>query len=585
MLVTTPAMSLSTEAMPAPRESQRHSWWWFLALLAAVVLVYFPALRGGVLWDDDAHLTAPALRSLHGLWRIWFEVGATQQYYPLLHSAFWLEHRLWGDAMLGYHLTNLALHVINAVLIARLLQRLEVSGATLAAWIFALHPIQVESVAWISEQKNTLSTAFALAAAIAYYDFDRTGESGRRSWLRYALAMSLFIAALLTKTVTATMPAALLVMLWWKRGRLSWRRDVVPLAPWIALGTTAGLFTGWVEHAIVGAHGTAFQISLPSRFVLAGRILWFYLGKVLWPAHLSFIYPHWTLDPTDPIQWLPAIAALVVAAGLWSIRRRSRGPFAIALLFAGTLFPVLGFIAIYPFQYSYVADHFQYLASIALIAGLATLTARLTRSDLQEETETTEGLPPSGTPLSPFPPVTPKFVVPFAVVVGLSVLSWWQAHDYVDAETLYRATLRTNPECWMAENNLGKLLMSQPGRLPEAIAHFEHALAFHPEYAEAENNLGLALTQSGRPRDAIAHLQHSAALKPSSYEIHNNLGIALAKTGQLDAAIAEFARAAALNPRLSNIEENWGKALLLAGRSLEAQAHFDRAAQLRTGTR
>lgn len=575
MLVSPSDMSASSSSKPEPRAIQppreptsafpTFFGWWFLALAGAVALAYFPAARGGLLWDDDAHVTAPALRSLHGLWRIWFELGATQQYYPLLHSAFWLEHRLWGDATLGYHLTNVALHLLNAGLVALLLRRLKVPGATLAACVFALHPVQVESVAWISEQKNTLSTAFYLAAAIAYWDFDQAIGAKRR-WLTYAIATLLFVAALATKSVTATLPAALLVVVWWQRGRISWRRDVAPLAPWLVLGIGAGLFTAWVEHAIVGAHGATFQLDAGQRLLLAGRTLWFYFGKLLWPAGLVFIYPHWTLDPTQLAQWCPLAGTLVVGIGLWRFRRRSRAPLAVALIYAGTLFPVLGFISIYPFQYSYVADHFQYLASIAVIAAVAAACCRGHRPRLQRSV--TSGW---------------RAAVAVAMLAVLALLSWRQAHAYADAETLYRTTLRGNPECLMADNNLGKLLMTQPGRLPEAIMHFEHALAVHPEYAEAENNFGLALTQSGRPREAIGHLQHAVTLKPSSYEVRNNLAIALAKTGQFDAAIAEFAKAAALNPRLSNLEENWGKALLLAGRPAEAQAHFERAKQLRAG--
>src|SRR5215467_4647730 len=189
---------------------------WCLAVLlaGAILFAYLPALQGSFLWDDEAHVTRPDLRSLRGLGRIWFDVGATQQYYPLLHSAFWFEHRLWGDATVGYHIVTVLLHAFAVCLLLQVLRRLKVPGAALAAAIFALHPVHVESVAWIAEQKNTLSAVFYLMAMLAYLRFDE-----ERDMPSYSLASTFFGLALLTKTVTATLPAALLVIFWWRRGR------------------------------------------------------------------------------------------------------------------------------------------------------------------------------------------------------------------------------------------------------------------------------------------------------------------------------------------------------------------------------
>jgi hypothetical protein len=344
----------------------------FALLLMATLTAYFPALTGDFLWDDAGHVTNPALQSWSGLARIWFEVGATQQYYPLLHTAFWIEHRLWGDATVGYHVINVLWHVTSACLLVSILRRLAIPGAVLAASVFALHPVCVESVAWISEQKNTLSTVFYLAAALAWLRF----EDDRRP-ARYAIASLWFLAAMLTKTVTATLPAALLVLAWWRHGRLSWRDDVRPLLPWLALGVSAGLGTAWFESTHIGASGDAFTLSLVERGLLAGRVVWFYLGKLLWPVDLTFFYPRWTIDATSAWQWLFPAATLGLLAGLVWWQRRNRAPLAAALLFGGTLFPVLGFVNVYPFVFSYVADHFQYLAGLA---PLALLTAAATRT-------------------------------------------------------------------------------------------------------------------------------------------------------------------------------------------------------------
>src|ERR1039458_6864253 len=168
------------------------------SILCATLVAYLPALQGRLLWDDSSHVTRPDLQTLHGLWRIWFHLGATQQYYPLLHSAFWMEHRIWGDAVLGYHLTNVTLHAVSACLVVMIVRRLSLPGAWLAGLIFALHPVSAEAVAWISEQKSTLSGVFYLASALAYLHFDQSRRASR-----YWLALGLFVLALLTKTVTA----------------------------------------------------------------------------------------------------------------------------------------------------------------------------------------------------------------------------------------------------------------------------------------------------------------------------------------------------------------------------------------------
>ena len=338
----------------------RAAWLAAAVLAVAVFLAYQPCWQGGFLWDDDAHVTAPALRSWQGLWRIWSDVGATVQYYPLLHTAFWLEHRLWGDAVLGYHLLNVALHCLAAFLAWAVLRRLKVPGAPLAAAVFALHPVHVESVAWIAEQKNTLSAVFYLAAMLAYLRFDRS-----RKVPAYLGAFGLFVLALLTKTVTATLPGALLVVFWWQRGRLSWRRDVLPLVPFLLVGAGMGLITTWWELEHNRCVGPEFHMTWMQRSLLAGRAVWFHAGKLFWPEPLIFIYPRWRLDPAAAWQYAFPLAAVALLAALWALRRRTRGPLAAALFFGGTLFPTLGFFNLYTFRYTYVANHYQYLASLA----------------------------------------------------------------------------------------------------------------------------------------------------------------------------------------------------------------------------
>ncbi len=530
--------------------------WARAGLLATAVLAsYAPALRGGFLWDDNGHVTTAALRSWSGLARIWTEPGATQQYYPPLHTAFWLEHRLWGDAVLGYHLANLAQHLLAVGLLALVLRRLAVPGAMLAAAIFALHPVHVESVAWISEQKNTLSLVFYLGAALAYLRFV---DEGRRR--NYWFGCALFGCALLTKTVTATLPAALLVVRWWKTGRLTWRGDVGPLVPWLLVGAMAGLFTAAVERDLIGADGTGYALSAAGRVVLAGRAIWFYAGNFLWPANLTFIYPRWTIDAGSIAQWLPMAGAAVVTVTLWAWRGRSRAPLAAWLLFVGSLFPALGFFNVYSFQYSFAADHFQYLPDVTLAGAAGAALAMLTRAWRPAWRVAGGG----------------------ALAALLAGLTLRQAPDYRGSEALYRATLARNPDCWMAHNNLG-LIVSARGQRDEALGHFRRAIALKPDYFDGHNNLGLTLTQAARPEAALPHLEAAVRLRPSAAQARNNLGIALAALRRTQEAVAAFRGAARFMPDSPNVQENLAKALRLAGRDAEAAAAATQAERLRGG--
>jgi len=535
----------------------RDAWTW-VVILCATLVAYLPALQGSLLWDDDFHLTRVDLRSWYGLWRIWFDLGATQQYYPLLHSAFWVEHRMWGDAVLGYHLTNVALHAVSACLVVLIARRLSLAGAWLAGCVFALHPVCVEAVAWISEQKSTLAGVFYLGAALAYLHFDGTR---RRS--RYFLALGLFVLALLSKTVTATLPAALLVVFWWQRGRLDWRRDVRPLVPWFALSAGAGFLTAWVERKFIGAEGADFTLRLVQRFLLAGRVIWFYLGKLLWPSNLIFTYPRWTVDPAVWWQYLFPAGVLALAIGLGFVARRNRGPLASFLIFAGTLFPALGFVNVYPFRFSWVADHFQYLACLGIIVPVT--------SWLMVAFGRISGGKAGGIALAA------------VLLAALGVATWRQSGMYSDAETLYQETLARNPTSWMAHNNLGILLWQIPGRLPEAVAHYQAALRLRPDYPEAHNNLGLALWRMSRMSAAIAHYREALRLKPDYAEAHYNLGSALSQIpGVLTPqAIAEYEEALRIRPDYAEAHTNLGIVLSWTPERLpEAIGHYRAALRI-----
>jgi protein O-mannosyl-transferase len=569
--------------------------WTGCALVFALVLVcYWPALRGGLVWDDAAHVTPQDLRSWSGLVRIWSDLHATQQYYPVLHSAFWIEHRLWGDATLGYHLANVLFHASSCCLLALVLQRLlegkqaqqvcaptkgidgNVAGrgagllrpsmvspdavaAWLAALLFAVHPVCVESVAWISEQKNTLSMVFYLLAALAYLDF-----ADRRDRSAYWRALAFFLLALGTKSVTATLPAALLVVLWWKNGKLDWRRDIAPLVLWFIAAVAAGLLTVWVERRLIGAEGAAFTLSPVERLLLAGRVVWFYLQKLVWPVDLMFVYPRWDV-PAAAAGWMVCLAGVLgVTAVFWIIRRRNRALLAGWLFFVGSLFPALGFFNVYPFLFSYVADHFQYLASLGPVvlvaAGFGWLLSRA--SSLVRVGSGALGV---------------------LLLAGLAGLANQQSRSYRDGEILYRTTLARNPGCWMAHINLAAELAKSSGHTSEVLEHYAEALRLRPDSSEAHNNLANELVKlPGRLPDALAHFERALQLNPAFVAAHVNLANALAQVpGRLTEALDHFREALRLNPGVPETHYCLANTLAaIPGRATEAQGEYEEALRL-----
>ena len=604
----------TTRSILRPRAEAWRTLWPLPVLIVLTLATYFPAWHGGPLWDDDAHLTQPALQSLDGLWRIWFDIGATQQYYPVVHSAFWLMHRLWGDATLGYHLVNILLHAGSAFLIGLMLRRLAIPGAWLAACLFALHPVHVESVAWMTELKNTLSGALYLGAALLYLRFD-TSRSSRL----YGAAFALFVLALLSKSVTATLPAALLVVFWWQRGRLRWREDLRPLVPFFALGIAAGLLTSFLERTQIGAEGAEFDISLIERVLIAGRAFWFYLAKLAWPVNLTFIYPRWEIDARSVWLYVYPVTALAVLVACWLWRKRSRAPLAAMLLFVGTLFPALGFFNVYPFRYSFVADHFQYLASVGVITLVAAALSRLStifqRTIFQHEgheaheggeahegniSENRNAQHLESAVATRFSPSSLRAlrllhvlralrvekIVICALIAALAILTWRQSHDYVDAKTLYRATIARNPTSWMIRHNLGWVLLGEGratgdrSRIDAAVTEFRAALALKADFSQVHNNLGTAFLELQQDNQALAAFDEALRLKPDDPEVQCNRSLALERLGRHDEAVAAARAALRLRPVYADAQASLGNALQSLGRLDEAVLAYREALRL-----
>src|SRR6266567_2928565 len=338
-----------------------------LVLAAVTILVYRPAWNGGFLWDDDVYITNNELLTApDGLRRIWFSLDSPSQYFPLVYTTFRVEHALRGLNPTGYHWINLILHVANALLVWAVLAQLKIPGAWLAGAIFALHPVQVESVAWATERKNVLMGFFFLLTLLAWVEFlDR--RTTRRRGL-YLLALVLYALALLSKTTACTLPAALLLILWLQERPINKER-LVQVVPFLILGIAMGLLTVWWERYHQGTRGPLFALSPIERILIASRAVWFYLGKLFWPSNLTFIYPRWTISSTRLLDYAWLLTAAGLCAAIYFARRYvGRGVEVAAVFFVATLSPVLGFIMLYTFRYTFVADHYQYLASIGPIA-------------------------------------------------------------------------------------------------------------------------------------------------------------------------------------------------------------------------
>jgi Flp pilus assembly protein TadD len=507
--------------------------WGLVALVFGLVLVcYWPAMHGAVLWDDPAHIPTPNMRGWDGLWRMWTDLRATQQYYPVLFSAFWVEHRLWGDSMFGYHLFNALLHAANSCLLGAVVARLwrgraDADGriaqwsAWAAALLFAVHPVCVESVAWITEQKNTLSLLFALLATRVYLDYDET-----RRTRTYVGATLLFLAAIGSKTATVVLPPILLALVWWRRGDLTWRRDIVPLLPWFAAAIGFGLLTNWVEREVIGAEGEAYLLTPWQRVLLAGRVPWFFLEKLVWPVDRAFFYRRWDVA-TESGPWIVHLgAAAAVTIGLWLVRRRTRGPFTAWLALGGGLFPVLGFFNVFSFQFSYVADHYYYVASACALgaagSGVAWLASRM--------------------PVRAHVPVSAVSVV---LIGALAVISRAQSALYVHNTVLFADNVRKVPDSWMAHHILANTLAKDPARSAEAIVHYREALRHHPDYPDSHLGLAVELAKSPATRDeAIALYRRAIELRPHYVEALNNLGFLLSSVPGSEAEAERHLRAA-----------------------------------------
>ena len=568
-----------------------------LVIIVITAIAYLPAFRAGWIWDDPQYiLNNHMLRDLPGLFDIWFHPTSIPQWYPLVHTSFWIEYQWFGPNPTVFHTTNIVLHTISALLLWRLLARLNVAGAWLCAAIFAVHPVHVESVAWVTERKNVLSLLFYLCAMRVYLlhaiDIESPVAVRRHLRKRYAIALLLFICALASKTVTSTLPAAILVIIWWKRGRIT-RRDVLPLIPFFLIGLTMSAVTGYLEHTHVGADGTRIvelNLNPIQRIFIASRAIWFYAAKLLLPINLAFIYPRWdSIDRAAPWLWTFTIALVAILITLIRLRHRTgRGTISAVLLFCGTLVPALGFVNVYPMRFSFVADHFQYHASIYLIALCAAIIWR-------------------------FIGRVQPYVVSAALIIPLMISTYMQSQIYFNAETLWRDTLGKNDRSWMVYTNLANALRDtnrmdeadpmylkaleldpkihdthanagnvygRHGQYDRAIAEFAEALRINPDFAPAYFGWGVVLEEQKKPDEAIEKFRQAIAKSPHYWGANFRLGQLLEQRGERVEAIERYRQALAANPEFAPARFRLGALLSELGQYDEALGNLFAAVQL-----
>jgi tetratricopeptide (TPR) repeat protein len=549
-----------------------------VAIFGLVFLVYWPVLHGEFIWDDFLLVGQnPLVTGRLGPGTVWFGTS-----FPLTTLAFWAQYLAWGMNAHAFHVVNVTLHALNAVLLWRLLARLQVRGAWLGAVLFAVHPVCVATVAWISELKNTLSLCFFLLSFLWYLRFTQQAEPKvtalenqgtarvRRARLFYALSLVAFVLSLLSKTSTVVLPVVLLATAWWQRRRLQ-RADLLRTAPYFALGLGFGLMTIWMQQreAIKGA--TVQMEGLWGRLAGAGWALWFYLGKALAPVNLSLIYSRWEIDTRSLWAYLPVLAWGAGLALCWRFRSGlgrhllfGLGCYTLALL------PVLGFLDMYYLSISRVADHFQYLALIAptaLVAAGLSFGFSSFREDAEEQATNplhdiagaapTPDAPTSAAPApeiresaaAPFRPRVQSAAVVFAIVVvtTLSVQTLRRSHVFSTEEKVWQDTLARNPAAWPARNNLGVILAGRQ-RYEEARAQFESSLRLNQHNANAHANLGQLLEVQGKSVEAEAHFLAALKINPQSVEAHKYYASALMKQGRSPEALPHLREALRLAP-------------------------------------
>jgi protein O-mannosyl-transferase len=541
-------------------------------IASACFMAYFPAIKGNFIWDDDRYVTDnPLVVAPDGLWRIWFSTDSPSQYFPLVYTTFRLEHKLWGFNPIPYHVDNVAIHVISSLLLWLILRRLAIPAAFVAAAIFALQPVNVESVAWITERKNVLMLVFSLLSLLFWIEFALQSQTPKRAILFYVLSLLCYALALFSKTTACVLPAALLLVLWLKNVPVR-IKSLLAVIPYVLMGIAMGILAMWWEHQHQGTGLVDMHLSILDRLLIATRALWFYAGKIFFPANLTFSYPRWEINSGAPSQYIWLIACVLMAIGLWIWRHKfGRGVIVAFLFFVAALFPMLGFFDLYTFVYTWVADHYQYMASIALIT-LATAAGKRLISHFCKYAKMV------------------ATVVAAVLIITCASLTFKQAKIYTNLETIWSDTLKKNPDSWLAHNNLGQICFEQ-GKIDEDIIHITHAIdiakrnpAVHPySIASMRGNLAIAFQSQGRFQDAIDQLRAAIDIFPNDLKNYVVLADLLVSQNQLDEAIAYLNKATKIASNDETLHYHFAGILLKKGDISNVIFHLHRALDINPG--
>ncbi len=538
------------------------------ALCLLIAIGFYPATLGGFVWDDAAFTMVKPVQEPSGILRIWFDPRTLiheGHYWPILYTLFWLEHKIWGfDNPVYYHVLNLILHAGVVVVLWRLLLRLEVGRAWVAwvaAAIFALHPLHVESVAWVIGRKDMLAALFYLASVLAYLRFMDRGRGRHYGW-----SLALYVLGLLCKSIGVTLPAALLIWHWWKRGRVT-SVDVGRMLPFLLLGLFITI-ADWAEYK--SKEVISFDFSTLERMLLAAQALWFYVGQLVWPTKLMIIYPRWDISIANLLGWVYLIGIVAVAALLWLYRGKiGRGALAGVLFFVVTLSPTLGFVDYGYMQFAFVADRYQYLAGAGVIVVLVAAVAWIYDRGL-----------------ALWPGVWMRrggqvvaAVLPAAVLGVLGMITWNQAGVYFDQGTLYNHIISQNPKARGAHHSLGHW-HQRHGRIEEALANYRIAIQKRPDHAAVFNKIGTAYETMGRLEEAEQNYRRSVEINPRLQHPVTNLALLLAKQGRFDESVKWFRTVLRVHPDFVNAHNGLGIALHGLGRIEEALRSFNRALEL-----
>ncbi|HTV47422.1 MAG TPA: tetratricopeptide repeat protein [Phycisphaerae bacterium] len=524
-----------------------------LGLILLCFVVYWPLLHAGFIWDDGLWITEnPYVQHWSGLWHIWFSAQGAPQYYPLVTTAFLLEYKWFGLIPVGYHLVNIFLQSSNAILLWRILRRLELKGAWVAAAVFAIHPVQVETVGWITEQKNLLSVLLGFSAALYWLKWSDSNAPGetellkvKQRWKPYSMATAFYALALLAKTDLCVLPAILLLLYWWKSGGIT-RIVFVGAIPWLIIGFMMAGITIFIENGQAGAHGEAFGFSLAQRFIIAGKDFWFYPLKLLWPHPLMEVYPRWNVDHLSWVDCLFPTTALAIPAILWLLRTKiGRGPFTAAAYYGIAIFPVLGFISFFTMEYSFAADHYQYMACIGVITlvveGTILLVSLITTG--WKNKNPTE----AGNDRTRLCKRTTMIGIAAILLAMLGCFTIAQGELYNPSVNIWRNVLEYDPHSWVALGHLGEWQAAHEDPT-DALATIKQA----EKYGGASNvyvtaDLGnLYMRAKGDYRSARFYLLRSLLIQPYQPDIFAELAYCDEKLGDSDQAITDLKLAQAL---------------------------------------